>query len=85
MTRLLFVSVPLLGHVTPLREVGAEMVLRGHDVTFLTHEVFGPSIEAAGMRFVSFAGDAAVHPSVFAEEQGRYAPGPAAAAVPARL
>jgi MGT family glycosyltransferase len=75
-TRLLFVSVPLSGHVTPLREVAAGMVRRGHDVTFLTHEAFRAPIEGSGIRFVPFTGAAAVHPDDFTAEHGAHEPGP---------
>jgi hypothetical protein len=45
-----------------------------------SNEAFRTGIERAGIRFVPFTGDAAVHPADFAAEQTRYEPGPAQSA-----
>ncbi|MFG1606808.1 nucleotide disphospho-sugar-binding domain-containing protein [Actinoplanes sp. NPDC049265] len=45
-------------------------------MTFLTHEFFRPAIEQAGIRFVPFVGDAAVHPAQFTAELAEHEPGP---------
>lgn len=44
----LFTSVPAHGHVNPTLAVAAELVRRGHRVSYATHESFRAAIEATG-------------------------------------
>ncbi|MFE9900676.1 nucleotide disphospho-sugar-binding domain-containing protein [Streptomyces achromogenes] len=48
MAHVALMSVPLHGHVNPLLGVAAELVARGHRVTFATGADFAPLIEEAG-------------------------------------
>lgn len=53
MARLLVATVPLTGHVQPMRLVVRELVARGHDVRWYGARKFAPSIEATGARFAA--------------------------------
>ncbi|MEU8161186.1 nucleotide disphospho-sugar-binding domain-containing protein [Micromonospora parva] len=49
-----FMSVPLHGHVNPMLGVVAELVGRGHRVTFATAPAFGALVEEAGATLVPY-------------------------------
>jgi UDP:flavonoid glycosyltransferase YjiC (YdhE family) len=49
-----FMSVPLHGHVNPMLGVVAELVARGHRVTFATGTAFGPLVRRAGATPVGY-------------------------------
>ena len=49
--RLLVATVPLDGHVTPMRELVRAVVANGHDVTWVADEAHGETIAATGARF----------------------------------
>lgn len=55
--RLLFVSVPLLGHVNPLLEPARLLVQQGQQVLFLTYEQRRANIEQAHIPFQSLGHD----------------------------
>ncbi len=76
MTRLLFVATSVPGHVIPLRLAAAEMVRRGHDVTFVTSPQFGPQVQATGARFVPTYGPAAFEVMELAAQRNHLPPGP---------
>ena len=58
MTRILIAATPIYGHVAPLREIAADLVRRGEQVTFLTGSSFRASIEDTGARFVALPAEA---------------------------
>lgn len=62
MARLLFVSSPIYGHVTPLALIAADLVRRGHDVTFITGPAFQDDVVATGARSVPTHGLASFLP-----------------------
>ncbi|QIQ03002.1 glycosyltransferase [Streptomyces liangshanensis] len=79
MARILVASVPIPGHVGPLRRIAADLAGRGHDVTFVTGSQFADSAEAAGLRFVALSGIADFGPERQAEVyagRGALRPGP---------
>src|SRR4051794_8834187 len=45
-------SSPLHGHVSPLRELGAQLVERGHRVAMLTGRKYAEWVQAAGLQFL---------------------------------
>ena len=49
--RVLVETVGSAGDVHPFVAVGRALVDRGHDVTLFSNEHFGPTVEAAGLRF----------------------------------
>ena len=58
--KLLLISLPVWGHVTPLLAVAQELVLRGHEVTFCLGEdtdKFKSKIESTGAKFCHFKSD----------------------------
>jgi MGT family glycosyltransferase len=76
MSRLLFVATSIPGHVIPLRLTAAEMVRRGHHVTFVTSPQFGPQIQATGARFVPTHGAAAFEVMELVAQRDHLPPGP---------
>ena len=76
MTRLLFVSTPIYGHVSPLLSIAADLVGRGHDATFATGPAFEDAVRATGSRFVPFHGAADVDVDAVIQARGDLASGP---------
>jgi MGT family glycosyltransferase len=58
MTRVIIATTPVYGHVAPLRAIAADLVGRGHHVTFLTGSAFKTFIEGTGATFVPLSGNA---------------------------
>jgi MGT family glycosyltransferase len=54
MTKFLFASFPVTGHVNPGLPIARELVARGHDVRWYSTHRFRRAIESTGARFVSF-------------------------------
>lgn len=54
MSRIALMSVPLHGHVNPLLGLSAELVRRGHDVTFATGTDLDEAVRATGARPVLY-------------------------------
>ena len=54
MTSIIFASVPIHGHVTPLLPLAAELVARGDRVRFLTGSRFAAVVAATGAEHVVF-------------------------------
>jgi len=54
---LAFVSIPAYGHVNPTLPLVAELVGRGHRVTYFTSADFGPRIRSAGADFHASGGN----------------------------
>jgi MGT family glycosyltransferase len=78
MTRIIIAATPIYGHVAPLCAIAADLVKRGHQVTFLTGSAFKRSVEATGAAFVALTGNAdfdASDPAAFPERLHRQ-PGP---------
>jgi len=75
-SRLLFIATPIPGHVIPLRLTAAEMVRRGHHVTFVTSPQFGPQVQATGAKFVPTYGAAAFEVMELVAERNHLPPGP---------
>ncbi|GAP55123.1 uncharacterized UDP-glucosyltransferase YjiC [Arthrobacter sp. Hiyo6] len=46
-----FISIPAAGHVNPTLAVVAELVRRGHRVTYFTATTFAKRVERAGAEF----------------------------------
>lgn len=76
MAKLLFVATAIYGHVAPLQAVAADLVTRGHDVTFITGPAFEDGVRATGARFVPVHGVADVRMEDLATERDGLAPGP---------
>lgn len=51
MAHFAFVAPPLRGHYRPLSNLAAELIVRGHRVTFLHHPDAAPLVEAEGAGF----------------------------------
>jgi zeaxanthin glucosyltransferase len=49
-----FVSLPYTGHVNPMTALARKMQSRGHEITFIGVPDAGPTVRAAGLRFVSY-------------------------------
>lgn len=58
MTRVIIAATPVYGHVAPLRAIAADLVGRGHHVTFLSGSVFKAFVEGAGATFVPLSANA---------------------------
>lgn len=58
MTSIIFASVPIHGHVTPLLPLAAELVARGDRVRFLTGSRFAAVVAATGAEHVSLPDEA---------------------------
>ncbi len=56
MSKILVASTPLLGHVSPMLAVAVSLKQRGHEVLFLTGEVFRERIEKHGIAFTPLQG-----------------------------
>jgi UDP:flavonoid glycosyltransferase YjiC (YdhE family) len=54
MSRILFATVPVSGHVAPLVPLARALVQRGHEVGWYTGAKFRAKVEAAGARFFPF-------------------------------
>lgn len=52
MARLLVATVPLTGHVQPMRLLVRALLARGHDVAWATATKFAPQVQADGAAFV---------------------------------
>lgn len=55
--RLLFVTVPMHGHINPLLEPASQLVKQGQCVLFVTYEQHRSAVEAAGIPFKSLGPD----------------------------
>jgi MGT family glycosyltransferase len=58
MTRIIIAATPIYGHIAPLRSLAADLVGRGHHVTFLSGSAFKTSVEGTGATFVPLSGNA---------------------------
>jgi UDP:flavonoid glycosyltransferase YjiC (YdhE family) len=58
MTRVIIAATPVYGHVAPLRSIAADLVGRGHHVSFLTGFAFKAFVEETGAIFVPLVGNA---------------------------
>jgi UDP:flavonoid glycosyltransferase YjiC (YdhE family) len=58
MTRIIIAATPVYGHVAPLRSIAANLVGRGHHVTFLSGSAFKTFVEGTGATFVPLRGNA---------------------------
>jgi hypothetical protein len=76
MARILFVSSPIYGHVTPLALIAADLVRRGHDVTFITGPAFEDAVLATGARFAPTHGLASFLPEDLFPERDKIPLGP---------
>ncbi|ASO20119.1 MGT family glycosyltransferase [Actinoalloteichus hoggarensis] len=76
MARVLIAAVPFFGHVRPMRLIAADLVARGHAVTFLTGAAFRAAVEGTGARFVPLPAEADVRPDRFPDRR-RIPTGPA--------
>jgi MGT family glycosyltransferase len=56
MSKILVASTPLLGHVSPMLLVAASLKRQGHEVRFLTGEVFRERVQDQGIAFTSLHG-----------------------------
>lgn len=68
MTRVIIAATPVYGHVAPLRSIAADLVGRGHHITFLSGSAFKTFVEGTGANFVPLVGNAdfdASDPSAF--------------------
>ncbi|MBV2154296.1 glycosyl transferase [Kitasatospora sp. SUK 42] len=59
----LMVSIPAHGHVNPSLAVIAELVARGHRVSYVNHESFREVIESTGAAFVPYPSALPLHTS----------------------
>lgn len=72
MTRIIIAATPVYGHVAPLRSIAADLVGRGHHVTFLSGSTFKTFVEGTGATFVPLRGNAdfdASDPAAFPKRQ----------------
>lgn len=76
MTRLLFITTPVHGHVTPVRLIAADLVRRGHDAVFITAPQFEDAVVPTGARFVPTHGAAAFAMSDLGAERNLVPAGP---------
>ena len=51
MSRFLFATMPIVGHVAPIAPVARELINRGHEVTWYTSKHFKDKITATGATF----------------------------------
>ncbi|GAA3616424.1 glycosyltransferase [Nonomuraea rosea] len=58
MTDIIVASTPVNGHVSPLLTAAADLVRRGHEVTFLTGARFEARVRGAGARFAALPEEA---------------------------
>jgi len=54
MSRILFATVPIVGHINPLLPLARALVGRGHDVRWYSGPRHRPRIEATGAKFIGF-------------------------------
>jgi UDP:flavonoid glycosyltransferase YjiC (YdhE family) len=60
--RIIVTSSPWHGHINPLRIVAADLVGRGHQVTFLSGKPFKKSIETTGAAFAPLTAEGDIDP-----------------------
>ena len=87
MSRIVIASTPIYGHVAPLRAIAADLMGRGHDVTFLTATMFREAVEQSGATFAALSGGADFGPDRLAQhvtERARLPEGVARALFDAR-
>lgn len=78
MARVIICATPFYGHVAPMRTIAADLVARGHDVTFLTGSAFRESVERTGAAFAPLGGRADFDlATVDSTERDALEPGPA--------
>jgi hypothetical protein len=68
MTRIIVAATPVYGHVAPLQSIAADLLRRGHHVTFLAGSTFKASVERIGASYVALSGNAdfdASNPTAF--------------------
>jgi demethyllactenocin mycarosyltransferase len=76
MAHVAFLSIPYAGHINPTLAVGAELVARGHRVTYPVPEEFRPRVEETGARAIGYhAGIAGFDTATPFEDDGRFATG----------
>jgi len=69
--RIAFVSIPAAGHVNPTLPLVAELVRRGHSVTYATSDKFSRAVESVGATFLPSGEDlATVLPTTGTEKSG---------------
>jgi UDP:flavonoid glycosyltransferase YjiC (YdhE family) len=54
MARILVATVPIAGHIQPLRPLVRALLARGHELLWYTGAKFRGSVESSGARFVGF-------------------------------
>ena len=52
--KILMINLPFAGHTNPTLPLTKELVMRGHDVTYVNAEAFRSKIEACGAKFVPY-------------------------------
>jgi MGT family glycosyltransferase len=55
MARILFATVPVIGHINPLLPLARSLVARGHEVRWYSGRKHAARIEATGARFTGYA------------------------------
>lgn len=55
MARILFATVPVIGHINPLLPLARSLVARGHEVRWYSGRKHATRIEATGARFTGYA------------------------------
>jgi len=69
-------SLPMVGHVNPLRPIARALVERGHDVRWYTGALFAASVEArVRVRLLEPLAAAPDHPVAMTHPQGEYLKG----------
>ncbi|MFJ9007934.1 nucleotide disphospho-sugar-binding domain-containing protein [Streptomyces canus] len=58
MARVIVAAIPVYGHFKPLQAIAADLVRRGHQVTFLTGSCFRQAVETTGAAFAPLPGNA---------------------------
>lgn len=58
MSRVIVCASPIYGHFAPMRSIAADLVLRGHQVTFLTGSEYRKPVEGIGATFAALEGTA---------------------------
>ena len=55
MARILFATVPVIGHINPLLSLARSLVALGHEVRWYSGRKYSARIEATGARFTGYA------------------------------